>query len=74
MANIKYNIPNEELVRITNAFVNLFPKSEGYDDKEWTDEVIRRFIVDNVYKYELKCAIDEARSGITKPDDIIEAE
>ena len=51
---LKFIIPNEKVQRIVNAMKEIFPipETEVWTDNEWAKECIRKWIINQVARYE----------------------
>lgn len=75
-AQITFTIPDGKLPRVVDAMKGLYPiplDGEGqpmFADGPWAKEVLRRWIVSQVQRWEIRKAMDAARQGVA-PDDTI---
>jgi len=81
MAQIQFTIPDNKLQRVIDAFKGFFPiptaedKDTGevtpqFADGEWAKEVVRRYIISVVRRYEQRKAMDEAAKKVAQDDTI----
>lgn len=59
MATITFTIDDNKISGIINAFVYLYPKDDGYTDAAWTKECIRRWVIKQVARSNMKKDIDQ---------------
>lgn len=80
-AQITFNIPNDKLPRVVSAMKGLYPipiYPEGHPDEgkpqftdgQWAKEVVRRWIVSQVHRYEVREAIEQAKENVGVDDSI----
>jgi hypothetical protein len=79
MANavdVTITIPDAKVQRVVDAMKGLYPiplDENGdplFTDNQWSKEVLRRWIVAQVRRYEARVAMDEAAAAV-QPDDTI---
>jgi len=76
MANINFTIPDDKISRIVTAMKGLYPipvdEETGepqFTDNQWAKESVRRWIRDQVARYEQREAINDI--AFSPEDDII---
>ncbi len=81
MAKVEINIPDGQVNRVKNALIGLFPiptvtneetgeETPEFTENQWAKEKIRRWIVQQVHRYEERMSIQMAREGVLSDDDI----
>ena len=75
-AEITFTIPNDKLPRIVNAMKALYtiPLDDNGDplftDGAWAKEMVRRWIIAQVQRYETRLAMDAAAANVQLDDTI----
>lgn len=72
MAEIKITIPDGQVDRVKTAMLGLYPRPENAEltDNQWAKEVLRKFIIQTVQRWEQKVAMDTARDGVASDEGI----
>ena len=72
MATISFEIPNDQLDRVKEGLLEVYPNaSPSLTDNEWLKERIRRFIVDSVKQGESMIAQRLALEAIAETDSLV---
>ncbi len=81
MAQVTFTIPDDQVDRVKEAIIGLFPIPTVIDEEteetipeftpaEWLKEKIRRWIIQQVHRYEEVQAVKTAKESVIIDDDL----